>query len=49
MRSRPRALEELKALLDARSAAYGRCELIVDTSGRTAEDVVRQLAERFAD
>jgi len=49
MRSRPRALEELKALLDARASAYGRCERIVETSGRTPEDVARELAECFSD
>jgi XRE family aerobic/anaerobic benzoate catabolism transcriptional regulator len=40
---RPRAMEELRAILAGRGAAYGSCELTVDTSGREVEQVVAQI------
>ena len=47
MRGRPRALEELKALLGEREAAYARCEWTVDTSQRGAEEVAADLLARY--
>ena len=47
MRGRPRALEELKSLLEDREAAYARCELALDTSGRGVEELVETLHHRF--
>jgi len=47
MAGRPRAREELRALLDERRAAYASCELSVDTSGRSVEEVVRELQARL--
>jgi len=49
MANRPRAMEELAALLAERSAEYARCEIVVDTSGRTVDDVERELLARLAD
>jgi XRE family aerobic/anaerobic benzoate catabolism transcriptional regulator len=43
MRERPRAMEELRALLAARSGAYARCEHVVRTSGKRADDVAREI------
>jgi XRE family aerobic/anaerobic benzoate catabolism transcriptional regulator len=43
MHARPRAMEELRAILDEREALYARCELVQPTSGRTPEAVVREL------
>jgi XRE family aerobic/anaerobic benzoate catabolism transcriptional regulator len=47
MRGRPRALEELRALLEEREAAYARCEVTVDTSSDPVETAVARLLERF--
>lgn len=47
MRGRPRALDELCALLEQREPLYRGCELTVDTSGRTADQVVAQLVDRL--
>lgn len=47
MRGRPRALEELRSLLAEREAAYARCEVTVDTSERSVEEVVALLLSRF--
>ena len=47
MRGRPRAMEELRAILAAREPLYARCELAIDTSGRSAEAVVQELLRRF--
>jgi XRE family aerobic/anaerobic benzoate catabolism transcriptional regulator len=49
MRGRPRALEELSGILAARETAYARCELAIDTSGRSAESVVQELLQRFGE
>lgn len=49
MRGRPRALEELAGILAARESAYARCELAIDTSGRSAESVVQELLRRFGE
>lgn len=48
MRERPRAMEELRALLAAREAAYGRCALAVRTSGKSPEKVAREILSAFA-
>ena len=50
----PRALEELRAILAARTAAYGECELRIDTSRRGMDEVVATVTawldgERAAD
>lgn len=43
MRNRPRALEELRGILERRSSAYALCDIKVETSGRTVEEVVAEL------
>jgi XRE family aerobic/anaerobic benzoate catabolism transcriptional regulator len=43
MLGRPRALEELRALLAKRRTGYARCELAVNTSGQSVEQVVGSL------
>lgn len=43
MRDRPRAREELAALLEERRPQYERCELCLSTSGRSVEDVLAEL------
>jgi XRE family transcriptional regulator, aerobic/anaerobic benzoate catabolism transcriptional regulator len=43
MRDRPRAMEELRELLARRAPEYGRCELTVETTGRTVDEVVREV------
>jgi XRE family aerobic/anaerobic benzoate catabolism transcriptional regulator len=48
MRGRPRALDELAALLRARDAAYARCELAIDTSTTSVDEAVRRLTQSFA-
>ena len=45
MQNRPRARQELAALLERREALYALCEHRVDTSGRTPEEVVRRVTE----
>lgn len=47
MRARPRAMEELRGLLEERAGLYARCELTLATSGRTPEELARELARRF--
>ena len=49
MRGRPRALEELQSLLAGREAAYGRCDVTVDTSQRSVDEVVAHLLDRFGE
>ncbi|QDU67124.1 shikimate kinase [Engelhardtia mirabilis] len=43
MAGRPRAFDELEQLLERRRPAYERCELKVDTSGQTPEEVTEQI------
>ncbi|MSR62342.1 MAG: helix-turn-helix domain-containing protein [Planctomycetes bacterium] len=43
MHARPRAMAELRALLAEREPLYSRCELCVETSGRTPAAVVAEL------
>ena len=44
MRGRPRAMNELKQLLAARTPLYEQAAVTVDTSGRTVDDVVDRIA-----
>jgi XRE family aerobic/anaerobic benzoate catabolism transcriptional regulator len=48
MAGRPRALDELKAILAEREPLYARCELRLDTDALDVEAAAAQLAERFA-
>jgi len=48
MQGRPRAMQELKELLGRREPLYRRCEIEVETSGKTVAEVVRAIAERLA-
>jgi XRE family aerobic/anaerobic benzoate catabolism transcriptional regulator len=48
MAGRPRALDELKAILSEREPLYARCELRLDTDALDVEAAAAQLAERFA-
>lgn len=48
MRGRPRAIEDLRALLAAREHLYGTCETQVDTSAGSTDSIVASLVERFA-
>ena len=45
MRERPRAMQELRALLAERAPLYARCELRVATSGRAPEEIAREIRE----
>jgi len=45
MRDRPRAMEELRAILAAREPLYARCDLTVDTSRRSVEEVVATVLD----
>jgi XRE family transcriptional regulator, aerobic/anaerobic benzoate catabolism transcriptional regulator len=46
MLGRPRAMEELRALLAERESDYARCEWHVETSGRTPEAIAAEIARR---
>ncbi len=46
MQGRPRALEELRALLAGRQRLYARCELHVPTDGRSVPEIAAWIAER---
>jgi XRE family aerobic/anaerobic benzoate catabolism transcriptional regulator len=48
MASRPRAMEELRAMLSAREPLYASCEITISTSGRTVEEVAAAIAAEFA-
>ncbi len=43
MRDRPRAMEELRAILDGRRELYSLCDLTVSTSGRSPADVTEAV------
>src|SRR5262245_219288 len=43
MRARPRALEELRAILATREPLYRRCERMVMTSGKAPDEVARDV------
>jgi XRE family aerobic/anaerobic benzoate catabolism transcriptional regulator len=47
MRGRPRAMEELRRLLEEREPQYQRCALHVDTSTHDVESVVREILARL--
>ncbi|HJP01490.1 MAG TPA: shikimate kinase [Planctomycetota bacterium] len=48
MTNRPRAMEELRGLLEEREPLYGRCEHALDTSGRDVEEVAAEVLARIA-
>lgn len=48
MQGRPRAMQELKDLLARREPLYQRCEIEIETSGRTVAAVVSAIQERIA-
>ncbi|NOT29899.1 MAG: helix-turn-helix domain-containing protein [Planctomycetes bacterium] len=48
MRARPRAMQELRAILDQRAGLYARCELTLATSGRSPDELARELVRRLA-
>jgi len=43
MRDRPRAMDELRAILERRRPAYERADLVVDTDGRAPEEVAHTI------
>lgn len=43
MARRPRAMDELRALLARREPLYRQCSLTIDTSGKSAHEVAREL------
>jgi XRE family aerobic/anaerobic benzoate catabolism transcriptional regulator len=47
MENRPRAMAELESLLKVRAPLYGQCEIAIDTSTRTVEEVVNELVLRL--
>jgi XRE family aerobic/anaerobic benzoate catabolism transcriptional regulator len=49
MRGRPRALDELTALLAEREPRYARCEIEIDTSRHGTDELVRMLAAQFGE
>jgi len=49
MRDRPRAMEELEALLRTREPDYAQCELTVDTSALELDEVVRRIRDWIRD
>jgi XRE family aerobic/anaerobic benzoate catabolism transcriptional regulator len=48
MRGRPRAMEELRRLLDERAQGYALCDDAIDTSGRDVAAVVAEIRGRLA-
>lgn len=49
MRGNPRAMEELRAILVQREEAYARCDLTVDTTGLSPEEVARSIQASLAE
>lgn len=45
MRDRPRAMAELESILAAREPLYAQCDVVVDTSQKSVDDVVAQVQE----
>ena len=45
MAGHPRAMEELREILDRRTPSYALCDHALDTSGKRVEDVVTELLE----
>ena len=48
MHARPRAMEELRALLAARAPLYSRCEFTVTTSAKTPATLAAEIAAALA-
>ncbi|MEY2786566.1 MAG: hypothetical protein RL277_2778 [Planctomycetota bacterium] len=48
MASRPRAMEELRAMLSAREPLYESCERTINTSGRSVEEVAAAIEAQLA-
>lgn len=48
MAGNPKAMEELKSILTSRAALYSRAQTMVDTSGQTMEQSLRDLVESVA-
>ena len=48
MQGRPRAMQELNELLARREPLYRRCELEIETSGRSVPEVVRAIEQQLA-
>ncbi|MBM3976360.1 MAG: helix-turn-helix domain-containing protein [Planctomycetes bacterium] len=46
MRNRPRALEELRAILALRQPGYAQCDLQLETSDRSVPELARELLTR---
>lgn len=46
MRDRPRAMNELKALLTSREPLYRQADAVVDTSARNVDDVIAEVIEQ---
>ena len=44
MKNHPQAMADLRALLAAREPLYARADRTIDTSGRTVDDIVDELA-----
>ena len=47
MRGHPRALDEIRGILEERREAHGLCEVEVDTDGASVEGIAARLARRF--
>ncbi len=43
MRDRPRAMAELESILATREPLYAECEIVVDTSGKSVDEVVASV------
>ena len=43
MHARPRAMEELRAILRTREPLYARCSVTLDTAGRSVEEIASEL------
>ena len=47
MANRPRAMAELEAILAARAQEYARCEITVETSHKSIEQIAREVSQRL--
>jgi XRE family aerobic/anaerobic benzoate catabolism transcriptional regulator len=48
MRARPRAMEELRTILAAREPLYARCERTLATSGKSPDELAREVLAALA-
>jgi XRE family transcriptional regulator, aerobic/anaerobic benzoate catabolism transcriptional regulator len=48
MADHPQAMAELRRLLASREALYAEAALVVETSGREADEIARELEARLA-